>query len=179
MQFSWKNIAPNDDRSGALKIGGWHHFGLFSDQRFTADGRSIADPAGSGLGRMLQADDGIYSVIEQKIYAVPKSKDRGVGVFMRTSASPSDRNLIATRTSPNARRHSTGISRSLWDNPTGRSDHPKHCSRRRICTRSRPAGICCRTTNTFSGRAATLPIRRGQPRACVSRTRRCSVFEVS
>jgi porin len=94
MQFSWKNITPNDDRAGALKIGGWHHFGMFSDQRFTADGRSVADPAGSGLGRMLRADDGIYSVIEQKIYAVPKSKDRGVGVFMRTSASPSDRNLI-------------------------------------------------------------------------------------
>ena len=43
---------------------------------------------------MLRADDGIYSVVEQKIYGVPKSKDRGVGVFMRTSASPSDRNLI-------------------------------------------------------------------------------------
>jgi porin len=94
MQFSWKNFAPNDDRAGALKIGGWHHFGSFSDQRFTEDGRSIADPAGSGLGRMLRADDGIYSVIEQKVYAVPKSKDRGVGIFMRTSASPSDRNLI-------------------------------------------------------------------------------------
>jgi porin len=94
MQFSWKNIAPNDDRAGALKIGGWHHFGTFSDQRFTADGRSIADPAGSGVGRMLRADDGIYSVIEQRVYGVPKSKDRGVGVFMRTSASPSDRNLI-------------------------------------------------------------------------------------
>src|ERR1700712_5070533 len=94
MQFGWKSIAPNDDRAGALKLGGWHHFGMFSDQRFTADGRSIADPAGSGLGGMLRADDGIYSVIEQKIYAVPKSKDRGVGVFMRTSASPSDRNLI-------------------------------------------------------------------------------------
>jgi porin len=94
MQFAWKSIAPNDDRAGAVKIGGWHHFGQFSDQGFTADGRSIADPAGSGMGRMLRADDGIYSVIEQKIYAVPKSKDRGVGVFMRTSASPSDRNLI-------------------------------------------------------------------------------------
>jgi porin len=94
MQFGWKSIAPNDDRAGAVKIGGWHHFGMFSDQRFTFDGRSIADPAGSGTGRMLRADDGIYSVIEQKIYGVPKSKDRGVGVFMRTSASPSDRNLI-------------------------------------------------------------------------------------
>jgi porin len=94
MQFSWKNIAPDDGRAGALKIGGWHHFGTFSDQRLTSDGLSIADPAGSGLGRMLRANDGIYSVIEQKIHAVPKSKDRGVGVFMRTSASPSDRNLI-------------------------------------------------------------------------------------
>jgi porin len=94
LQFGWKNIAGDDGRAGALKIGGWHHFGTFNDQRFTSDGRSIADPAGSGLGRMLRADDGIYSVVEQKIYSVPKSKDRGVGVFMRTSASPSDRNLI-------------------------------------------------------------------------------------
>jgi porin len=94
LQFSWKNVLPNDDRGGTLKIGGWHHFGTFSDQRFASDGRSIADPAGSGLGRMLRADDGIYSVIEQKVYSVPKSKDRGIGVFMRTSASPPDRNLI-------------------------------------------------------------------------------------
>jgi porin len=94
IQFGWQNFAADDGRAGALKIGGWHHFGAFSDQRFTADGRSIADPAGTGFGRMLRADDGIYSVIEQKIYAVRKSKDRGIGVFMRNSASPSDRNLI-------------------------------------------------------------------------------------
>ena len=94
VQFGWRNLAADDGRAGALKMGAWHHFGTFSDQRFTADGRSIADPAGSGLGRMLRADDGIYSVVEQKIYAVPKSKDRGIGVFMRNSASPSDRNLI-------------------------------------------------------------------------------------
>src|SRR3954469_23520314 len=94
IQFGWKNLSGEDGRAGALKIGGWHHFGFFSDQRFTIDGRSIADPGGAGAGRMLRADDGIYSVIEQKIFAVPNSKDRGVGVFMRTSASPSDRNLI-------------------------------------------------------------------------------------
>src|SRR3954463_8086889 len=38
IQFGWKNIAGQDGRAGALKIGGWHHFGTFSDQRFTADG---------------------------------------------------------------------------------------------------------------------------------------------
>ncbi|WP_375411590.1 carbohydrate porin [uncultured Bradyrhizobium sp.] len=94
MQFTWNNIIPGDNRSGTLKIGGWHHFGTFTDQRFTADGRSVADPGGSGLGQRLQADDGIYSVIEQKVYSVANSKDRGIGAFMRTSASPSDRNLI-------------------------------------------------------------------------------------
>jgi porin len=94
IQFGWKNLAADDSRAGALKIGGWHHFGTFSDQRFTSDGLSIADPAGSGLGRMLRANDGIYSVIEQKVYSVAKSKDRGVGIFMRTSISPSDRNPI-------------------------------------------------------------------------------------
>jgi porin len=94
IQFGWKNITGDDGRNGALKIGGWHHFGMFVDQRFTMEGLSIADPAGSGRGRMLRADDGIYSVIEQKIAGVPNSKDRGIGVFMRTSASPSDRNLI-------------------------------------------------------------------------------------
>src|SRR4029078_11186208 len=95
--FGWRNLAADDGRAGALKIGGWHHFGTFSDQRFPATARSLAAPAGSagsGLGRMLRADDGIYSVIEQRIYAVPNSKDRGIGVFMRNSASPSHRNLI-------------------------------------------------------------------------------------
>src|SRR3954464_8916702 len=45
IQFGWKGMAGDDNRAGALKIGGWHHFGFFSDQRFTIDGRSIADPA--------------------------------------------------------------------------------------------------------------------------------------
>src|SRR3954453_17191061 len=81
IQFGWKNLTADDGRAGALKIGGWHHFGTFVDQRFTTQGLSIADPAGPGTGRMLRADDGIYSVIEQKIVGVPNSKDRGIGIF--------------------------------------------------------------------------------------------------
>src|SRR3954451_19535344 len=64
IQFGWKNVAGDDGCAGALKIGAWHHFGAFTDQRFTASGLSIADPAGSGTGRMLRTDDGLYSVIE-------------------------------------------------------------------------------------------------------------------
>jgi porin len=80
----------NDGRAGTLKIGGWHHFGLFGDQRFPG-GRSPIPPAPEQAG-CWRANDGIYSVIEQRIYAVPKSDDRGVGV--RSSASQSNRNLI-------------------------------------------------------------------------------------
>src|SRR3954449_5293014 len=38
LQFGWKNLGPDDGRAGALKIGGWHHFGIFSDQRLTSEG---------------------------------------------------------------------------------------------------------------------------------------------
>ena len=33
---------------GALRIGGWAHFGRFADQRFGADGRPVSDPGGLG-----------------------------------------------------------------------------------------------------------------------------------
>lgn len=33
-------------------------------------------------------------VFEQKLYRVPKSDDRGIGIFARVSGAPADRNLI-------------------------------------------------------------------------------------
>src|SRR3954467_2543200 len=37
IQFGWKNLSGEDGCAGALKIGAWHHFGAFTDQRFTAE----------------------------------------------------------------------------------------------------------------------------------------------
>ena len=43
---------------------------------------------------MLKGDFGVYSVFEQKIYRVPHDDDRGIGIFLRTSYSPADRNIV-------------------------------------------------------------------------------------
>lgn len=79
---------------GTLKLGGWHHFGRFSDQRFDADNLSLANPASSGIAGRLRGNDGVYGIIDQMIYRVEGSPDRGIGAFGRVSASPGDRNLI-------------------------------------------------------------------------------------
>jgi porin len=94
-QFIWHGEKGDPGLAGKFKIGGWRHFGTFSDQRFTAQGISLADTAGVGMPAGLMGDFGIYSVFEQKLYRVGKLEDdRGIGVFARVSSSPSDRNLI-------------------------------------------------------------------------------------
>lgn len=93
-QLSWRSTAGVDHLPGALKLGGWHHFGSFSDKRIDTAGLSLAAPASNGMARQLRADDGFYAVLEQRLYTVSKAHDRGVGVFVRVATSPSDRNLI-------------------------------------------------------------------------------------
>jgi porin len=78
-----------------LRLGGYHHFGSFEDQRFGADGRSLADPAGNQMARRLRGSDAIYAVIDQQLYRpAGGDADSGIGVFSRISAAPSDRNPI-------------------------------------------------------------------------------------
>jgi porin len=94
MQFLWNAKKGDPGLSGKFKIGGWQHFGDFTDQRFGADGLSLADPASGGTPANLSGDHGIYSVFEQKLYRVANDNDRGIGIFARVSYSPPDRNLI-------------------------------------------------------------------------------------
>jgi porin len=94
VQYIWNGEKGDPGLDGKFKIGGWRHFGEFSDQRFTAQGISLANPAGSGMPANLSRDFGVYSVFEQKVYRVGKDDDRGIGIFARVSSSPSDRNLI-------------------------------------------------------------------------------------
>ena len=93
-QFLWNAKKGDPGLDGKFKLGGWRHFGNFSDQRFAASGSSLADPASGGIPAALTGDFGIYSVFEQKLYRVAGDDDRGVGVFARSSYSPPDRNLI-------------------------------------------------------------------------------------
>jgi porin len=93
-QFIWNGEKGDPGLAGKFKIGGWRHFGDFSDQRFTAQGGSLADPTSSGMPANLSGDFGVYSVFEQRLYRVGNDLDRGIGIFARVSVSPSDRNLI-------------------------------------------------------------------------------------
>ena len=90
----------NQDKGAAglassFKVGAWNHFGSFDDQRFGADGRSLADPLSNGVAQRRRGDHGVYGVIDQQIWRPASGEpDKGVGVFARAAGSPSDRNLI-------------------------------------------------------------------------------------
>jgi porin len=78
---------------GAVKIGGWNHFGTFEHQRFDSGGALIAVTGNSG--RPLNDNWGLYGIIDQLIWRVPGSEEpQGVGIFARFIGAPEDRNLI-------------------------------------------------------------------------------------
>jgi porin len=87
--------------AGNFTPGGWRHYGQFDDQRFTAQGLSIADPTGSGIPAKLRGNFGIFAVVEQVLYRPPSVTEKsisaslpGVTAFGRIAYSPPDRNLI-------------------------------------------------------------------------------------
>lgn len=80
---------------GSISTGSWYHFGTFDDQRLTTSGSSLADPAGSGQPARLRGNRGLFAVYEQKLVHSKLDHSKGVGLFARISASPSDRNLVS------------------------------------------------------------------------------------
>ena len=87
--------------AGNFTPGGWQHFGQFDDQRFTAQGLSIADPSGTGIAAKLRGNFGIFAVVEQTLYRPASVTEKGISaslpgvtVFGRIAYSPPDRNLI-------------------------------------------------------------------------------------
>ena len=87
--------------AGNFTPGAWQHFGQFDDQRFTAQGLSIADPSGTGIAAKLRGNFGIFAVVEQTLYRPPSVTEKGVSAslpgvtaFGRIAYSPPDRNLI-------------------------------------------------------------------------------------
>ncbi|WP_291867485.1 carbohydrate porin [Bradyrhizobium sp.] len=81
--------------AGIVRLGGWHHFGRFDDQRYDDAGFSLADPLSSGAARRFRGTSGVYGIIDQQIYRPEAGgPDSGISVFSRVSGTPSDRNLI-------------------------------------------------------------------------------------
>jgi porin len=70
--------------------------GTFDDLRRTAQGVSLADPAGTGEPANLRRNQGIFGVYEQMLSHSALDPAKGVAFFFaRASASPSDRNLVS------------------------------------------------------------------------------------
>lgn len=96
MAFRYRS--SNETRRDNLVI---RHTGKFDDQRFTAQGVSIANPDGSGIAAKFRGNFGVFAVVEQTLYRPPSGTEKGVSAslpgvsaFARIAYSPPDRNLI-------------------------------------------------------------------------------------
>jgi len=79
---------------GTYKLGAWYHTGRFADQHFDSNGRSLADPAGSGVASLHRGDFGFYAIADQLAWRAPGTTDNGLGIFLRLAGNPADRNLV-------------------------------------------------------------------------------------
>ncbi|TXJ17690.1 MAG: carbohydrate porin [Afipia sp.] len=80
---------------GTLTGGIWKHLGDFNDMRYASNNLPLADSASSGDPLKRHGNQGIFGVYEQMLARARPDSDKGVGFFVRTSISPSDRNLIS------------------------------------------------------------------------------------
>jgi porin len=84
--------ASGSSLPGSINLGAWINTGAFADQRFNTQGALLAVAGGTPLQH--QGNDAVYGVIDQMLWRVPGSADRGLSFFMRGVAAPADRNLI-------------------------------------------------------------------------------------
>ncbi len=94
VQFKYGDDKSSTGLSGTAKMGAWTHLGKFADQRYGADGLSLASPESSGEALQRRGDRGVYAVLDQQVYRLADDPAKGVGLFARIAAAPSDRNLI-------------------------------------------------------------------------------------
>lgn len=95
IQYRYNQEKDASGLAGILRLGGWHHFGMFDHQRLDPSGVSLAHPLSNGVARQFRGATGIYGVVDQQIYRPEGGgPDSGVSVFSRISATPSDRSLV-------------------------------------------------------------------------------------
>jgi porin len=80
------------DLPGTMKLGGWHHSGLFADRQFDATGASLAL---GGVPRAHRGDYGGYFILDQLLWRTSGTSDTGLAGFFRIGGDPPQRNLIA------------------------------------------------------------------------------------
>jgi len=75
---------------GTIKVGGWKHFGQFDDQRFDANGLSLANNPNDP--KRFRGNTALYAMIDQQIFS--GAADKSINAFARITGSPDDRNTI-------------------------------------------------------------------------------------
>ena len=94
-QVKYKFDIGPDKLWASITGGAWYHMMSFPDQRFSADGLSLAAPNSSGEPLWLRRNNGVFVVYEQMLQRSPYDHDKSTAFFFRASVSPSDRNLIS------------------------------------------------------------------------------------
>lgn len=96
-QFRWNQGKEDTGLARQVKLGVWTHLGRFDDQRFDANGVSLANPASTGVAIRHRGNSGVYGIIDQQLYR-PAGGDAasGISVYARGSLNPDDRNLVST-----------------------------------------------------------------------------------
>ena len=94
VQHSYNQARDATGLASGVRLGGWHHFGMFDDQRFDTAGVSLASPSSNRIAGRFRGNSGVYAVVDQQLYR-PPGADANTGVlsFARFSASPGDRNF--------------------------------------------------------------------------------------
>ncbi len=76
------------------KLGAWYDSQSFADQRFDANGASLASPLSTGVPLQHRGDFSIYAVADQMVWRKASDPNRSVSVFGRVMGTPqADRNL--------------------------------------------------------------------------------------
>ena len=94
VSYAYNLRAGAPGEPGTVTFGGWYQLGRVDALARDGDGRSLADPASSGVARRLSGNGGLYGLVDQTIYREPDDPNDGASVFVRAGGAPSDRNLI-------------------------------------------------------------------------------------
>ncbi|MDH7796689.1 porin [Beijerinckia sp. GAS462] len=76
---------------GTLKLGVWHHTGIFTGQRFDAQGGLLAVTGAAPT--VHHGNTAFYALFDQMVWRRPGTSDQGLGIYALIMRAPSDRNL--------------------------------------------------------------------------------------
>jgi porin len=94
LAYAFEREPASASPRGDVKFGGWYHTADFPDLRRDTLGRSLADPASSGVAALHRGNFGLYLVGDGRLW---RSADTAASLsaFLRMGGAPPDRNLIS------------------------------------------------------------------------------------